>query len=741
MMPRLSPARFVAPLLLLLGLAACSSGGCEGPLCAGDGGDNNPPGAPTGVSISGSGTQVTVTWTPGTNATSHRVTLSTPNEATRTQTAGATASSSTFSNLTPGSTYTGQVFAVNANGETPSASVVTTLPALTGAVRGTVTVDGAGRSGIAVELVNVDDPQQVFAQTTTGTGSYAFLEVEPGSYLVALLLAAPFTFENASDLVNVTAGATLTRDFAGTAQPGTLSLDTPLTGLEGSAFSLQTFELEFTAGGLAPPDGVDRSDGSTPAAREAGALSTRDWLVGRGVEIVPPQADATAQQGALVFTLSGGTGDADLCVTHPDGSDQLCSFEDTSDEMVSFPSPPDGTWVIEVFGFTAFSGVTLAAEVSETVNACIVAPIQIGQTLAGTLAARPACMLASGQYYDVYELSGAASDAVLGNLASSAFDTFLGVTAVGADLSAWDLTVDGCDWAELLACNDDFYDPDGDSTTDSQGGLQLPDDGTYWVVATSFNGGATGDYMAQARPAVPVTVENHLISPLRMFFNGVFGGAIGFTDEASPQVTTIFAPAEDTISTVWQLWRIYSNDNDEPLGIQGGGIFQTESNPTALGYTIDNVIGANVLFAPVVSNQTSIPLLQAVNWGLAEEVRCFCTIASSDGDYRMGYYPLVDGSNHAVFQAGSDYAMAPLGLETVDPASVEDLSGRWFIQWIESSGVPLAVGRKTVASAASAPSAVPLREDRPLPAGSPLLGATQQRSAAHPKVASKRPRP
>ena len=78
------------------------------------------PGAPTGVTASVDGTTITITWSPGSGATSHRATLATPGETTRSQN-GET--SATFTGLTAGATYTGQVFAVNTVGETPSAAV------------------------------------------------------------------------------------------------------------------------------------------------------------------------------------------------------------------------------------------------------------------------------------------------------------------------------------------------------------------------------------------------------------------------------------------------------------------------------------------------------------------------------------------------------------------------------------------------------------------------------------------
>lgn len=722
----------------LMGASACSGGGCSGPLCV-DGGDgNNPPGAPTGVSITSSGTQATITWTPGANATSHRVTLTTPTESTRTQSTSGTTGTATFTGLTPGSTYTGQVFAVNANGETPSASVVTTLPALTGDVRGTLTVDGAGRGGVAVALVSIADPSQAFAQTTSPTGTYAFLQIEPGAYALQVL-PSDFTLTVATVVVNVTAGVTVTRDFAGTAQRVNLQIDQPISGLQGTENSLQIFELVLTAGSSPPAvagwGGGDPASGPPAAVSVTGLPTSRDHLVARGMRLGPAAAGilgAGALQSELVVSLAGGTGDADLCVTPPGSSGGQCSIEvDTNDESLVFPDPPAGTWVIEVIGFLAFDGATLQATLSATPAACIVGTIQAGEAVSGSVTARAECALASGQYYDIWELQGSAGDPVLVDLTASGGDTYLGITRPGANLSGWDSDEVGCGWEELLACNDDFFDPEGPFSLDSRAGLELPEDGPFWVVATRFAADDVGPYDLQVRPAVPVTVENHLISPVRLFFNDEFGGTVDFDDQEGAFIETLFAPATGTLVGVWEVWRTYFNDDGDPLGVQAGGQFSELTNPGSATYTIDNVVGQTTYWAPIVSNQTTLDLLQAVNWGLAEEVRCFCTVLSGESDYRMGYYLLVDGSNMAVFQAGSAYSGNPLGIGTVDPGTVATLSGRTFVEWVQSAAGPgLVASRPPVAAGPAASGRPGPRLDDGPRADGPSLVTSSQRGAA-----------
>lgn len=65
----------------------------------------------------------------------------------------------------------------------------------------------------------------------------------------------------------------------------------------------------------------------------------------------------------LTFTLSGGTGDADLYVRHafaPTTTSYDCRpFKTGNDEVCTFPSPAEGTWYVMLNAFSAYSGVSL----------------------------------------------------------------------------------------------------------------------------------------------------------------------------------------------------------------------------------------------------------------------------------------------------------------------------------------------------------------------------------------------
>ncbi|MGD2044638.1 MAG: fibronectin type III domain-containing protein [Gemmatimonadota bacterium] len=90
--------------------------------CGDDSQTPSPPGAPSGITMTPNGTTITVTWTAGSGATSHRVTLSTPGETDRTETtADAATTTVEFTGLTQGSTYAALVVAINGDGETAGA--------------------------------------------------------------------------------------------------------------------------------------------------------------------------------------------------------------------------------------------------------------------------------------------------------------------------------------------------------------------------------------------------------------------------------------------------------------------------------------------------------------------------------------------------------------------------------------------------------------------------------------------
>jgi len=113
-------------LLALIGLGTAVSVGTIA--CGEDTPTDVPqaPGAPGSIQMTASGTDITVSWTAGSGATSYDVVLSATGETDRTATT--TGLTTTFNGLTVGTTYTGIVTAINTAGRTASGSATATIP-------------------------------------------------------------------------------------------------------------------------------------------------------------------------------------------------------------------------------------------------------------------------------------------------------------------------------------------------------------------------------------------------------------------------------------------------------------------------------------------------------------------------------------------------------------------------------------------------------------------------------------
>jgi Calx-beta domain/Bacterial pre-peptidase C-terminal domain len=159
--------------------------------------------------------------------------------------------------------------------------------------------------------------------------------------------------------------------------------------------------------------------------------------------------------------------------------------------------------------FVARSGVTQSQSrvkasakgpsTKRLLGACPTSPIDLGQTVNGTLATTD-CFLDDGNYVDVYTFSGTTNQQVSVTLDSAAFDAYLYL-----------LAPDG----SLLSSDDD-----GGGGTNSQiptagGFITLPASGTYTIYATSFEAEELGDYSISLSgpggggpcPATPILTE------------------------------------------------------------------------------------------------------------------------------------------------------------------------------------------------------------------------------------------
>lgn len=102
--------------------------------------------------------------------------------------------------------------------------------------------------------------------------------------------------------------------------------------------------------------------------------------------------DAPNAATNLSFTLSGGTGDADLYLgygTRPTTGAYICrSVALGNTESCSFPSPAPGSWFVLVHGSTAFSGLTLTATLGPSATHLLVTQ-QPGGAISGKVFTQP----------------------------------------------------------------------------------------------------------------------------------------------------------------------------------------------------------------------------------------------------------------------------------------------------------------------------------------------------------------
>src|SRR4029077_341300 len=121
-------------LVLTISLTACgggySGGGNNG---GGGGGGGTAPGVPTGLTATAGDTQVSLSWTAVSGATSYHVKRSTTSGSGYAQVSAPTGTSFTDTGLTNGTTYFYVVTAVNTYGESSNSSEANSKPAVTSA--------------------------------------------------------------------------------------------------------------------------------------------------------------------------------------------------------------------------------------------------------------------------------------------------------------------------------------------------------------------------------------------------------------------------------------------------------------------------------------------------------------------------------------------------------------------------------------------------------------------------------
>lgn len=108
-----------------------------------------------------------------------------------------------------------------------------------------------------------------------------------------------------------------------------------------------------------------------------------------------------------------------------------------------------------------------------------------------------------------------------------------------------------------------------------------------------------------------------------------------------------------TIEVSWEL--VQPVVGDSAIGDAMNGRFDAVRAAPRLTFEVDNIVGDDWYFAPVITNKRSEDMLMGVNMGLAAENRCPCTVPAGGSNIGLGYYHFFSNSNVRGYRGGTGY--------------------------------------------------------------------------------------
>lgn len=148
---------------------------------------------------------------------------------------------------------------------------------------------------------------------------------------------------------------------------------------------------------------------------------------------------------------------------------------------------------------------------------------------------------------------------------------------------------------------------------------------------------------------VTLQFSNSLIYPVNISANGTLIGSVNGSSTASLTV-----PALQSLQVSFELVRPIVGG--VPIGDPMIGYYNTINNPAGMyTFNVNNQIGTQFYFAPLITNTSAAPLLMDVNGGLQAENRCNCVVPAGGTNIALGYYQLFSSSNVEAFRNGSGY--------------------------------------------------------------------------------------
>ncbi|GAB3697783.1 hypothetical protein GCM10027592_22250 [Spirosoma flavus] len=176
-------------------------------------------------------------------------------------------------------------------------------------------------------------------------------------------------------------------------------------------------------------------------------------------------------------------------------------------------------------------------------------------------------------------------------------------------------------------------------------------EGSYsGTISVASNGGsATIPVTMVVNPttgSATLIFENTLIEDINVSVNGTVVGSVPAGETRNHTVSGL------TNMTVG--FAVLSEQNGgEPMA----GVFSAVSNPSgSYRFTIDNVIGSQYYFAPLITNNGGSRLLVGVNMGLQSEKRTNRVAPATTKNVYFGYFRGYSNSNVRAFKEGSNYS-------------------------------------------------------------------------------------
>ncbi|MBK9410288.1 MAG: Ig-like domain-containing protein [Gemmatimonadetes bacterium] len=147
---------------------------------------------------------------------------------------------------------------------------------------------------------------------------------------------------------------------------------------------------------------------------------------------------------------------------------------------------------------------------------------------------------------------------------------------------------------------------------------------------------------------VTLVVTNQLIAAVAIRAQGQ---AIGVVPALSTRQATV--PSAPTLDVTFEV--IEPQLGGRVLGDRMSGRWTLTTPSGTVNLNIDNLVGSQWYFAPLVSNLSGTSLLMAINFGLQSENRCNCTVPIGGQRVFLGYYRLYSNSLVHAFASGSGY--------------------------------------------------------------------------------------